>query len=135
MRLRGTVSVDPVWSPDGRTLAFAVAPASTFGGWSPSRLSRWYGGHRLLLYDVARGTTRSAPAARGATVPLWAPNGRSLLYVSGDGLWLLPGLGAKPVEIARPLFRPGHWPAYYGQVDWTGQFAWWSRAPGPEPQP
>jgi hypothetical protein len=50
----------------------------------------------------------------------------TLLYVAGDGLWLLPTLAAKPVEIATPLFPPHEWPAYYGQVAWTAQFARWS---------
>jgi hypothetical protein len=38
--------------------------------------------------------------------------------MSRDGIWLLPRPSAQPVRIATPLFRPGNWPAYYGQVDW-----------------
>jgi len=54
---------------------------------------------------------------------VWSRDSRSLLYVSGNGLWLLPGLDKAPVEIAAPLFAPP-WPSYYGQVDWPDQFAW-----------
>jgi hypothetical protein len=39
---------------------------------------------------------------------------------------LLPRLGGRPVRVAGPLFWPNHWPNYYGQVDWTDQFAWHS---------
>lgn len=121
---RSKVTLDPVWSPDGKTLAFVEAPDLTSSGWSQRLLERWYGRHRLRLYDVTTGTLRTVPAAQGATAPAWSASGKSLLYVAGDGLWLLPMLSSKPVEIASPLFDRGAWPAYYGQMAWTAQFAW-----------
>jgi Tol biopolymer transport system component len=123
---RSKVTVDPAWSPDGRMLALVEAPDLAFGGWPQALLRRWYDDHELRLYDARTGRLRTVASARGVSVPQWSPDGRSLLYVARDGLWLLPTITSRPVEIARPLFAPGAWPAYYGQMAWPAQFGWWS---------
>jgi hypothetical protein len=89
-------------------------------------LKRWYAQHILRLYDLRTRRIQTLAAAGGATTPLWSADANSLLYIAGDGLWLLPTVTAKPVRIATPLFEPSFWPAYYGQMAWPGQFSWWS---------
>jgi dipeptidyl aminopeptidase/acylaminoacyl peptidase len=121
---RGTVTLDPAWSPGGTTLAFVGAPASATPGFPQQVVARWYDAHQLWLYDPATHSMRKLNAS-GATVPAWSADGRSLLYIARDGIWLLPRISGRPVRIATPLFKPGDWPAYYGQVGWTAQFAWW----------
>jgi dipeptidyl aminopeptidase/acylaminoacyl peptidase len=119
-----TVTLDPSWSPDGNTLAFTEAPernGSTFG---QSVVADWYSAHQLWLYTPSSRSLRELAGAQGASVPRWSDDGKSLLYAADDGLWLLPTLTATPAEIVKPLFSPGNWPSYYGQVDWAGQFAW-----------
>ncbi|MDX6473983.1 MAG: hypothetical protein QOK22_2799, partial [Gaiellaceae bacterium] len=118
------VTLDPAWSPNGHTLAFVEAPDLSASGWSQTVLERWYGRHVLRLLDLRTRRVQTIAAARGATVPSWSPDGKSILYVAGDGIWLLPTLAAKPIEIAAPLFQPTHWPSYYGQMAWPAQFAW-----------
>lgn len=80
------------------------------------------------MYNPATRSLRKLDAS-GATVPAWSADGHSLLYIARDGIWLLPRLTARPVRIATPLFPPGNWPAYYGQVNWNPQFAWWPGQP------
>lgn len=116
---------DPAWSPDGRTLAFIEGPNVTRGPWTQGRIAAWHRAHRVWLYDATTGRRRELPAAHGAAALAWSPDGTSLLYVRENGLWLLPELTGKPVEIAAPLFRAGSWPQYFAQIAWTAQFSWW----------
>jgi WD40-like Beta Propeller Repeat len=123
---RSAVTLDPAWSPDGATLAFVRAPSRASPAFSQRVVAAWYRAHRLWLYRPAGHRMRRLDAP-GASAPAWSADGRSLLYAATDGIWLLPRPDGRPVRIAHPLFRPGSWPAYYGQVGWAAQFAWWSR--------
>ena len=120
------VSLDPSWSPDGRLLAYVKAPVALTGGWPTPA---WYGAHELFVWDPQTNSTRRLGAINGAAVPAWSKDGQDLLYVSGDGLWLAPLKTARAVEIEHPLFKGTQWfgsDAYYGQIPWSAQFAWWS---------
>ncbi len=120
-----TVTLDPAWSPTGGTLVLVRAPYRASPGFPQHAVAAWYSAHQLWLYDPAHGSLRELNAT-GASVPSWSADGTSLLYVARDALWLLPRLGGQPVQVAGPLFPPGNWPSYYGQVNWVSQFAWWS---------
>jgi dipeptidyl aminopeptidase/acylaminoacyl peptidase len=121
---RKTVTLDPAWSPDAARLAFVQAPDLTSSGWQQRVLQRWYADHTLLLYDAHAKTVTTLRQTRGATAPVWSADGRSLLFVADDGLWLLPRGRHTPLEIAAPLFTGKQWPAYYGQMTWPAQFSW-----------
>lgn len=127
--LRGPVkklTLDPAWSPDGKTLVFVEAAAETQGDFSQSAVSHWYMTHDLWFLRAGSSKPLEIPGTNGATSPVWSANGQTLLYVSSNALWLLPRLDTKPVKIASPLFVPNAWPSYYGQVAWAGQFSWLS---------
>ncbi|HXQ62892.1 MAG TPA: hypothetical protein VN796_11200 [Acidimicrobiales bacterium] len=120
------VTVDPSWSPDGRTLTFVEAPALSGGSVGQSAVEGWYAAHSLWSVRIGGGPPTAVAGTGGASAPVWSGNGRSLLYEAGDGLWLVPASSRRPVEIVSPLFPTGGWPSYYAQVDWSGQFDWWS---------
>jgi hypothetical protein len=122
----GAVTVDPAWAADGKTLAYVEAPNVRVGPWSQQRIAAWFAAHHVFLYSPATGHAHFLRAADGATAINWSPNGRSLLYVRDDAVWLLPNLARKPVRIATPLYPQNKWPQYYAEIDWAGQFAWTS---------
>jgi Tol biopolymer transport system component len=67
----------PQWSPDGRTIAFATDRDSA--SFAQLRFSPW----RIALLDVASGAISVVPGQAGLNLnPQWAPDGRSIAYVS-----------------------------------------------------
>ena len=123
----GVLSFDPAYSPNGNTLAFIEAPSSTTGNVGQTTVQRWYATHTLWVRH-GNAPPSEINATNGASTPTWSANSKSLLYVANDALWLLPTLTSKPVRVASPLFTPGDWSSFYGEVDWTNQFAWLSGA-------
>jgi hypothetical protein len=125
---KGMVTVAPAWSPNGSTLAYVEAASMPNWNFPQAVLDQWYSTHQLLLKSG-----NDAPVAvqdsKGATDPVWSSNGKSLLFVDNDGLYLLPRIGATPEPIAKPMFPPNAWTSYYGEINWTGNFSW-SQAAG-----
>jgi len=70
--------LQPAWSPGGRTLAFVTdrGPETDF-----ERLA--FAPLRLALYDLASGTVTVLSQQQGRNInPQWAPDGRSVAFVS-----------------------------------------------------
>lgn len=122
--LDGELSFDPALSPTGSALAFVEAPSSSVTNFFQSTLQRWYATHSLWVLQSGSRSPSEIKDANGASVPVWSANSKSLLYEADDALWLLPTVSSKPVRVAAPLFQPNDWPSYYGQIDWSSQFAW-----------
>ena len=126
------VTLDPAWSPDRRLLAYVKAPVVEF---ETHLTVAWYATHDVYIYDTVSGRSHQLAQVRGASVPEWSKDGRDLLYVSGDGLWLAPVTGAAAQRIAYPLYGARRSSGelaltppfgYYGQIPWSAQFSWWS---------
>ncbi|HKO14718.1 MAG TPA: S9 family peptidase [Gemmatimonadaceae bacterium] len=80
------VSTAPVWSPDGATIAFTVLP-NAHHAHADSIADRALGNEHIVLYDVAARRARDVydPAADVSAAQLqWTPDGKRLLFVTGD---------------------------------------------------
>jgi WD40-like Beta Propeller Repeat len=121
---RRSVTLDPAWSPNGRSLAYIEAPARNSTEFPQHVVRHWYAAHRLIIYNAATGTHHAVRNSNGVTAPRWSSVGHDLLYEANDALWLLRPGAREPRRIVTPLYPRASWPAYYGQIDWIGQYAW-----------
>jgi Tol biopolymer transport system component len=138
----GPVNLDPAWAGLGVTLAFVHGSASAPSppGFGQAAIAAWYKTRRLWVYTLTGGNPHLiSGAGTGIAAPTWSADGRFILYVRDNGLWLInpfaghsnpsPGLpsqtGGPALRIVSKLFA-GTWPNYYGYIDWQDQFAWHS---------
>jgi serine/threonine protein kinase len=115
----------PLWSPDGRRIAFESVSAGLVS---------------LAIKSVDGGEERTLVESAPAKIPCdWSPDGKYLLYYvpnpdSGTDLWLLPlDTGVPRLFLSTPAnelwgqFSPdGHWVAY--QSNDTGRYEIYVRA-------
>lgn len=85
----GTVALAPAWSRDGQSIAFISAPeARSFA--TAQDVEAWKRTTRLVVKPIVgtgrRGLVIPAPQL---SRPLWSRDGRHILYVSDDGVWML----------------------------------------------
>jgi TolB protein len=129
--------VDPVWSPDGRSILFSSTRGNKAGVWrmaadgsKPERLcdgdqAEWSPdgkrialrrGDQLLVRDLASGKeTRLTPADfPHPSGPAWSPDGKTIAFACrGEGanaLYLVPADGGPPTKLfdKDPACEP-HW--------------------------
>ena len=120
------VSLDPAWSPTATLLAYVRAPVLRCVACSGTA---WAAAHAIYVWNARTNATRRIGAIDGASVPTWSTDGRNLLFVRNDGLWLQPIDGGAPIEIEHPLFASDALTGpdsvdYFGQIPWTAQFTW-----------
>ncbi|MGH2717818.1 MAG: hypothetical protein ACRDJU_04485 [Actinomycetota bacterium] len=120
----GQVALDPAWSADGEHLAFVKAAAETGSDTSTSVMQSWEGTHTLWIAGPGGTGATELAAGRGASSPEWSADGSSLLFVSGNALFLAGVRATTATLIAGPLGQ-SPWPGgFYGRVDWRQDFAW-----------
>ncbi|HLW93981.1 MAG TPA: hypothetical protein VKS25_01250 [Solirubrobacteraceae bacterium] len=122
------VSLEPAWSAGGTLLAYVRAPVLKC---IPCSDAAWDAAHAIYVWNARTGTTRRIGSVDGASVPTWSSDGRDLLFVRDDGLWLQGIGGGAPIEIEHPLFASDAFTGpnsvdYFGLIPWGIQFSWWS---------
>jgi Tol biopolymer transport system component len=75
----------PIWSPDGKSIAFVSSRGGTGLGFG------------LWLVDPQGGNLRNL-ATRGLGFA-WSPDARSIYYVDGDAVYKTPSAGGPPVRV------------------------------------
>lgn len=123
LRQPGYVQLDNAWSPQGNHIAFVRArdrgaQVGAFGFATNSGLMAWVHTHTLWVTD-AQGRGAHELAAAGASVyrPQWSGDGKHLLYIRNDALWLINANGGAPVKIVGPFPGTPNYFGFYGHPD------------------
>lgn len=141
----GTVALDPSASPDGRQVAFVHAVSrGEAGGWvscsttsacndrasqeaqARQALLSWMRARTLWLLDPQTGATRQVLAAgSGVYGPVWSRDGKALLFVKENGIWLLDLAAGQARRIVYPLVDDWAPFGFYGQWSALPFLAWY----------
>jgi WD40-like Beta Propeller Repeat len=137
----GPVNLDPAWAlPQEPALAFVHAAQETEAGFCQPALNAWYKTRQLWIWvGIGGNPFQVTGAGTGIAAPTWSADGKLILYVGDNALWLINPFGGHPdstpghpamtggpaVEVVSRLFA-GAWPDYYGYTGWQSQFAWYS---------
>lgn len=99
----GCVSLDPAFSPAGDRIAFVAAKDLGDEVW-PEDLTAWVNTRTLWLAQADGSNPRPLTSAgTGVYQPLWSKDGKSILYVRDNALWLINSEGGQPKKIVDHL--------------------------------
>jgi len=98
---------DVAMSPGGKRVAWVEIRANVvFGGFDFRRYSIERPG-AIALYDVASAApVRDLTAGPGDSYPSFAPNGKSVAFQRGGGVWTVRTSGGKPKRVLRGARQP-----------------------------
>lgn len=124
---RGTVTLDVDWAPHSNRIAFVRARnLGPVGGFSSAgALQSWVNSRTLwVAHADGSGAHEVTAAGHGIYLPQWSSDGRHVLFVRDNALWLIDVRGGAPVRVLGPFPGKPDLFGFYGHVLWTMQWGW-----------
>ena len=105
------IEFDPALSPVGDLIAYTAGFGSDF---------------RLVVRQVASRETRTiaVPPSSQVMQPRWSPDGRSLLYITLEGVFVSQLAGGDPRRVAAAADVAGTYSTYMPEGNWITAAAW-----------
>ncbi len=106
-------ALEPAMNAKTGALAAVLAQNNPNAAWGLGKPYRTWGQtRRLAIWE--RGIWTIWPSAgRGVTDPVWLPNGRGILYLANNRLWVVRGAHTPPQMVIGPIPSAG---GYYGEI-------------------
>jgi len=122
----GKVSVDPAWSAASNQVAFVRADELRGDDGTDSQTGgvAWVATRALWIASPDGSRQRELTAAGpGVFGPSWSRDGRHLLYLKGDALWLMDTVSGATARIVTLRLDPTAY--FYGHINWQQRVTWW----------
>lgn len=124
----GCVSLDPTFSPKGDRITFVAAKDlgdEVWGFNDPEDLTAWINTRTLWLAQADGSNPRPLTlAGTGVYQPLWSKDGKSILYVRDNALWLINSEGGQTEKIVDLLSEGEDLFGFYGYLSYQDFIAW-----------
>ncbi len=123
----GTVALDADWAPRGDRIVYVQARdrGLNYGFNSQAALLAWVKSRALWVVNTnGTGARQITAAGTGVYQPRWAGDGRHVLFVRDDALWLIDTRSGLPARVLGPFPGTPDYLGFYGHVSWPVQWAW-----------
>jgi TolB protein len=122
----GSVTADPSFSPDAKQIAFVTAPDLGSKEYpSMGKIEDWTNSITLWVANTDGSGARSlAKAGNSVQEPQWSKDGKYIMYMADNYLWIIDAQGNERHRIAGPFSTDDQTDYYYG----SGSEVWdWYR--------
>jgi len=122
----GSVAADPSFSPDTRQIAFVTAkdlgPKVYLD--SKEKLDSWNDTRTLWVTNTdGSGGRPLTHAGKYIQDPQWSRDGKYIMYISKDGLWIIDAQGNERHQILGPFPEAEYYLGFYGMGSYV--LAWY----------
>ncbi len=127
----GCVAIDPSISADGSRIAFVAAKDLGDNVWgfnNAQDLAVWVASRTLWVENADGSGAHPLTSAGQVYQPLWSQDGRRIMYVKDNSLWLIGADGGEPAKIYSPLAYEDPLAGafgYFGFISYQDEVAWY----------
>ncbi|NQS75479.1 MAG: hypothetical protein HQP61_03390 [Peptococcaceae bacterium] len=128
---QGSVAIDPSFSPDGSRFAFVAAKDlgdDVWGFSKPEELADWVATRTLWVGNAdGSGAQQLMGAGAGVYQPIWSWDGKHILYVRDNALWIIEANGGEAEKVLELYSQGEDLFGFYGFTSYRDVWAWYQK--------